>query len=98
MHWGYGYCAQQLWTPHKERNPYKFFFFFFCFLGRGRAKDSKIIMLAYGDSGHVKRERENAIRVQLTQDILTEIHSLPPDVLVKDVIVFGFRTSLLYRQ
>ena len=71
---------------------------FFCFLGRGRAKDSKIVMLAYGDSGHVKRERENAIRVQLTQDILSEIHSLPPNVLVKDVIVLGFRTSLLYRQ
>ena len=45
-------------------------------------------MLAYDDSGHVKRERENTIRVELTQKILSELHSLNPEDLVKQVMLF----------
>ena len=42
-------------------------------------------MLAYIDSGHAKRERENAIRVELTQDILLKLHLMNPGTLEEEV-------------
>jgi len=45
-------------------------------------------MLSYSDSDHVKRERENKIRVELTQRILSdlsELHKLQPEELECEV-------------
>ena len=49
-------------------------------------------MLAYSDSGHMKRERENEIRVQLTKEILDDIDKLPSHLLKNQVCaLFNFR-------
>ncbi|XP_076804878.1 ATP-dependent RNA helicase DHX58-like [Clavelina lepadiformis] len=53
--------------------------------GRGRAKDSRMLMLAYDDSGHVRREKENEIRVELTKEILDTIGSRNSMLLLKDI-------------
>nr|CAB3237967.1 probable ATP-dependent RNA helicase DHX58 [Phallusia mammillata] len=53
--------------------------------GRGRAANSQIVTLAYDDSGHVQKERENKIRVELTEEMLGTIRGIPPKTL-KDQI------------
>ncbi|CAK8690224.1 unnamed protein product [Clavelina lepadiformis] len=53
--------------------------------GRGRADNSKVVMLAYDDSGHVKRERENKIRVELTDEILKTVKGRDPKILKSQI-------------
>nr|XP_018668653.1 probable ATP-dependent RNA helicase DHX58 isoform X2 [Ciona intestinalis] len=53
--------------------------------GRGRAKGSKMIILAYDDSSHIQREKSNIIRVKFTHDILQMLRQMDPEQLKKDI-------------
>ncbi|XP_078494414.1 ATP-dependent RNA helicase DHX58-like [Ciona intestinalis] len=53
--------------------------------GRGRAKGSKMIILAYDDSNHIQREKSNIIRVKFTHDILQMLRQMDSEQLKKDI-------------
>jgi len=65
---------------------------FSCVPGRGRAKDSKVYVLAYADRNFIAKERANAARNKLTERCLRRLREMDPGDLSQQVNeFFAFR-------